>query len=79
MLQACAGLASSAHQASSSASAEAADRDVDDGEEEDEPETLPLLARRVMAGRQSIIPQPAKVLPKLQCQSCTSSFPLQGM
>ena len=79
MLQACAGPASSAHQASSSTSAEAADRDVDDGEEEDEPETLPLLARRVMAGRQSIIPQPAKVLPKVAVLARHPTFPLQGM
>jgi len=29
--------------------------------DEDEPETMPLLARRVMAGRQSIIPGHQKV------------------
>ena len=34
---------------------------ADDDGDDNEPETLPLLARRVMAGRQSIIPQPAKV------------------
>lgn len=37
--------------------------DADDGAaDEEEPETLPLLARRVMAGRQSIAPQPTKVM-----------------
>ena len=41
--------AAAPHVASSSAGAE-------EVEEEDEGETLPLLARRVMAGRQSIVP-----------------------
>lgn len=62
-------------QATSSATA-AACREDDDTDEE-EAETLPLLAKRVMAGRQSIIPNAAKVTLKLtlhsSCECAVSS------
>lgn len=48
---------------STSAAAQAAASQAAAAEEadEDEPQTMPLLARRVMAGRQSIIPGHSKV------------------
>ena len=46
------------HQASAAASRPAV---AEEEADEEEPETMPLLARRVMAGRQSIIPGHPKV------------------
>lgn len=54
------------HQASAAASQPAAAEEAD----EDEPETMPLLARKVMAGRQSIIPGHPKV-DMLHCMPST--------
>lgn len=65
--------AESTPQASSNATA-AACRDDDDIDEE-EPETLPLLAKRVMAGRQSIIPNAAKVATRLTLHLSPDSLP----
>ena len=47
--------------ASQSAASHHVTATAEEAADEDEPETLPLLARRVMAGRQSIVPAHAKV------------------